>query len=78
MSFSVVLFVCFTFIFTTYVFHDVVFLVSLSRFHNTSIKLEDIESLEEIRTLVDELKREMSLLSVSESRSTFYHNTLQT
>ena len=62
---SVILFVCFIFIFTTYVFLDVVFLVSLSRFHNISIKLEDVESLEEIRLLVDELKREMSLLSVS-------------
>ena len=66
---SVILFVCFIFVFTTYVFLEVVFLVSLPRFHNISIKLEDVESLVEIRLLVDELTREMSLLSVSESRS---------
>lgn len=42
--------------------------VSLSRFHNISMKLEDVETIEEIQMLVHDLKRDMSLLSVSNSQ----------
>jgi len=41
----------------------------LSRFHNISKKMEDTKNIEDIRSLLDELKREMSLLSKSEMKS---------
>ena len=41
-------------------------LTSLSRFHTLSTSIEKAENLEDISLLVDELEREMLLLSVSE------------
>ena len=37
---------------------------SLCRFHGISTKLEEVKSIEEIKMLIDELKREMAMLSV--------------
>ena len=54
-------------------FRDIIF-SSLSRFHNISKKMEDTKNIEDIRSLLDELKREMSLLSVSERT---YHSDHQ-
>ena len=37
---------------------------SLCRFHGISTKLEEVKNIEEIKMLIDELKREMAMLSV--------------
>jgi len=36
----------------------------LCRFHGINTKLEEVKNIEEIKMLIDELKREMAMLSV--------------
>lgn len=42
---------------------------SLCRFHGISTKLEEVKNVEEIKMLIDELKREMAMLSKREMKS---------
>ena len=46
-----------------------VIVFSLSRFHGISMQMENVQNIEDIQMLIREIKKEMSLVSVSSSHS---------